>query len=412
MSRGRPRAVRARNAIPIALTALLFLTSGVPTAGAQSVRIGGFIKSSYYYDTQQVVSAREGDFLLYPALATDADDEANDTDNLLFFPFFSRLSLSVGDLPEALGAQVTGYIETDFFGPTNDELNTLRIRRAFARLDWGDREALFGMDWSPFFLSAWPRVIATETGAPFNPFARWPMMKLTLKPGNLRVSGILAQQRDAFQEIGGLKQQQQSGLPAAMLSLELVSGGNSIGLNSMIKWIRPTLTSDRFSTGVVQGFANLVAPGLAARANVTFGGDVADHLTTGGYAIVGEDAFEPLNVLAFWLDVETTSAFSVGLFGGYLQNLGTSESGLDPAAAVFAARGYGSDNAIEVVWRVAPRIAYTAGRFRMAFELQATSARYVVGTPGTIYDDSLAPTGDATQDVLNLRNNLSVFLTF
>ena len=416
MTRRTGRARWTRRLLPIALLGLLFPILG-EQAAAQTVDFGGFIKSSYYYDTQQVVAAREGDFLLYPALATDAEDEPNDTDNLLFFPFFSRVAMSIGDLPDALGAEVSGLIETDFFGPTNDELNTLRIRRAFVKLDWGDREALFGMEWSPFFLSAWPRTVATEAGAPFNPFARYPMIRYTFKPENFRVSGILAQERDAFQEIGGLKQQQQSGLPAAMLSAEYGSGGNTIGANAAVKWVRPTLVSDRFMTGVVQGFANFGTPTIAARANVTYGGDVADHLMTGGYAVVpgdgGEVEFEPLNTLAAWADVQTTGPVSVGVFGGFLQNMGTAESGLDPAAVAFVARGYGETNAIEHVWRVAPRLTYTVGAVRFGAEVQATGARYVVGADqGAIYDDSLAPSGDMSEDVVNLRGNFSVFLTF
>jgi hypothetical protein len=384
-----------------------------PGAAAQSVSFSGFIKSSYYYDTQQVVAAREGDLLLYPALATDEDDEPNDTDNLLFFPFFTRVALSVGDLPEALGAEVTGLIETDFFGPGNETLNTLRIRRAFVRLDWGDREALFGMEWSPFFLTASPRTVASESGAPFNPFGRYPMVRYTFKPENFRISGILAQQRDAFSEIGGPKQQQQSGLPTAMLSAEYGTGGNTLGANAAVKWVRPTLTSERFMSGVIQGFANLTRPGFEARGNVTYGGDLADHLMTGGYAVVGPDEFEPLNLLAVWADVQTTNPLSVGVFGGFLQNLGTSESGLDPNAVEFVARGYGAASAIAHLWRVAPRLNYTTGPVRFGFEVQATGARYVIGaTPAAVYDDSLRPDGEGTEDVVNLRGNVSVFLSF
>ncbi|MEM1043119.1 MAG: hypothetical protein AAGI91_10875 [Bacteroidota bacterium] len=416
MTRRAPRARWARYVLPIVLGALLFPLAAAPAA-AQSFDLYGFIKSAYYYDTQQVVGAREGDFLLYPALATDADDEPNDTDNLLFFPFFSRVGVTVGDLPEALGATVSGRIEGDFFGPGNPNNNTFRIRRATVGLDWGDREAMFGMEWTPFFLSSWARTVATEAGAPFNPFARHVMARVTFKPGNARVSGILAQQRDAFQEIGGLRQQQQAALPSATLSAEYGSGGNTVGATALVKWIRPELTSERFTSGAVQGFAALARPRFVARANVTYGGDLADHLMTGGYAIVpgdgGEVEFEPLDVVAAWAEVETTGTLSLGLFGGFLQNLGTSASGLDPDAVTFAARGYGETSAIEHVWRVAPRLVYNAGALRFGFEVQATGARYVVGADqSAVYDGSLAPSGDTTEDVVNLRGNFTVFLFF
>ena len=394
-----------RRSVATVLVGLIAMVPVAEPANSQSVSISGFIKSSYYYDTSQVVSAREGDFLLYPVFSDqDGDgenDEANETDNLLFFPFFTRISLNITDLPEAFGATASGYIETDFFGPTNDELNTLRIRRAFAKLDWGTREALFGMEWSPFFVSSWARTIATEAGAPFNPFARYPMIKYTLKPERFRLSGIVAQQRDAFQEIGGLKKQQQSGLPTALLSAEyLLGGGSSVGANAMVKWIRPELTSDRFSSGALQGFVNLVQEGFAVHGNVTYGGDLADHLMTGGYAIVGDDEFEPLNVLAAWAEAYTTGPVSIGVFGGFLQNLGASEDGLTPIAIV------ARSPTIDSVWRISPRVAVTSGRVRLAGELQVTAASYA-----ETLDDSLAPAGD-TVSVTNIRGNLSVFLTF
>jgi hypothetical protein len=152
---------------------------------------------------------------------------------------------------------------------------------------------------------------------------------------------------------------------------------------------------------------------VEARTNLTFGGDLSDHLMTGGYAVLdlAESRFEPLNTLAAWLDVQTTGAVSVGLFGGYLQNLGTAESGLDPAAVRFVARGYGAAP-IEALWRVSPRLTYTSGPVRFGFEVQATGADYVVGaTPGEVYDDALAPSGP-TESVVNLRGDFSVFLFF
>lgn len=420
-----------RVSVRTALFALLFpalclaAALGAPEAQAQEFKLGGFIKASYYYDTQQLVAAREGDFLLYPAFATSADDEPNDTDNLLFFPFFSRLSLGISDLPETLGAKTTGYLETDFFGPGNDTQNTLRIRRATVKLDWATHEVLAGMEWSPLFLSSWARTVATEAGAPFNPFAREMMIKLVLKPGNFRVTGLISQQRDAFQEIPftppggatvpGVKQQQQAGLPGVMMGVEYVAeGGSTVGVNSYYKWIRPTLTSDRFSAGTVQAYANLLTPGLEARGNITFGGDLSDHLMTGGYAVIGplaDNNFEPLNTVAGWLDLQTTGAVSLGIFGGYLQNLGTAEDGIDPTTVQFVARGYGG-TPIENVWRVSPRLTYTSGKVRIGAEVQATGANYVTGATVTdVYDDSLTPSG-TTESVINIRGDLSVFLFF
>jgi len=117
--------------------ALLLLILATPlTLWAQSFKVGGFIKAEYLYDTRQVAAARDGEFHLFPL----PKSEATETDNLGAFVFFSRLSLTIGDLPEALGAQVTGYFESDFFGPQNGLESTFRLRRAFVRLAWDQAE--------------------------------------------------------------------------------------------------------------------------------------------------------------------------------------------------------------------------------------------------------------------------------
>jgi len=154
-----------RNSSFFALAFLLALFTPERSA-AQDFDLSGFVKSEYLYDTRQVVAARDGEFHLYPL----PKSEETETDNLGSFMFFSRLRLGITGLPDALGAQVRGYFESDFFGPTSDEVSTFRLRRAFVNLAWESHEVLFGQEWSPLFtLAAFPRTVATTTGAPFQP---------------------------------------------------------------------------------------------------------------------------------------------------------------------------------------------------------------------------------------------------
>ena len=118
----------------LGLAVLTLVTLPPSIATAQTVDISGFVKSSYYYDTRQIVGAREGDFVLYPQPENVVDGEdANATDNLLFFPLFSRIAFAVSDVPDVLGSTVTGRIEGDFHGASNALLNSYRIRRAFVK---------------------------------------------------------------------------------------------------------------------------------------------------------------------------------------------------------------------------------------------------------------------------------------
>lgn len=387
------------------LVLALLLASLIPErAVAQSFDLGGFVKSEYLYDTRQVVAAREGEFHLFPA----PESEATDTDNFGAFMFFSRLSLGITELPEAFGAETRGYFEADFFGAGDPTVSNFRLRRAFVNLDWETHEVLFGQEWSPLFtLAAFPQTVATTTGAPFQPFARQPQIRLTLKPGNLRLIGVAAWQRDAFSDIAfdgvsGVEQQQHAAIPAWHGHVQYaLDGGGTVGGGAYFKALRPIITEDRFYTGAVQGYATLPAGPATVRAKATYGADLSDHLMTGGYVYSeAENEFYPLDLFSTWLDIDGAGAVAPGIFVGYLTNLGSAdEVGAGVTAAARAPN-------IDVLWRIAPRLAFNSGPVRLAFELEATTASYAESL-----DENYAPAGD-TNAVTNLRGNFSVFLFF
>jgi len=387
------------------------------TAGAQSFDLGGFVKSSYYYDTRQVVAARDAEFLLWPANESldENGEDTNDVGNLASYQIFSRLGLSIGELPQVMGGDVTGYIESDFYGPTGDETNTLRIRRAFAKMEWANREVLFGVEWSPMFaLAAFPHTVASEGGTPFNPFGRQPMIKLTLKPGNVRVVGAAAWQFDAFQSASfqgtsGIDQQQQSALPGWHGHVQYVGGRATLGAGGFAKSLRPVATGDRIFTGAVLGYFTVTGSSVIVRGKGVYGGDLHDHVKTGGIvydpaedpnAEFVADAFQALNSFSAWIELEGTGAVAPGIMAGYLTNLGVA----DEVSAGAIANGRGND--IETLWEVAPRLTLNYGPLRFAFEVQVTNATFADG-----FDANYAPSGDTTS-LTNVRGDFSVFLLF
>lgn len=398
---------KARAALCTLLGALVFLGATAPRAqDAPQIGIYGFVKAETIYDTRQVADVREGQFHLFPLPAS----AATDTDNWLMTAIQTRLGVR-GTGAQALGANVTGVIEGDFFGgPTNDNISLFILRHAFVQLAWPTHEVLFGQYWSPLFTTpVFPGTVSFNTGAPFNPFARQPQIRLTLKPGmNLQVVGVVAGQRDAFAEIGGPKLQQQSGLPMAHLHVRYVAPEVVVGGGAYAKAIRPELTSETFTAGAVQAYLKLIQPGrynVAAKA--TYGADLTDHLMTGGFVQEGDGSFVPLNVLAGWFDGEAvaTPNVSLGLFAGYLRNEGAADA-FAPAAG--GLNGLRAPNMVDL-FRVAPRIVYTAGRVRFALEVEATSALY--GTGG--FDETFAPIqADADERVTNVRGLFAAYYLF
>ena len=376
-----------------------------PATTAQELDLGGFIKSEYIYDTRQVTQIREGQFHLFPLARADEDQDGlddNATDNLLFAAFQSRLRLQ-GSGAQALGAQLTGLLEADFFGAINEDVSELRLRHAFVQLDWQRHQLLLGQYWSPLFTTAvFPQVINFNTGAPFQPFARFPQLRYTFKPNRVRVMAVLSQQRDAFQEIGGRKLQQQSALPAAHLHVQYVHETHTVGAGGYLKTIRPNLNEDRFTAGTLQAYAKTSALGAILRAKVTYGNDLTDHLMTGGFVQTEAGTYEALRVMGTWVDAETTGKpLSVGLFGGYLTNLGCRKD-----VTVVSTNARAPD--LEKLWRLAPRLSYTVGKLRLALELEATRALYAGS-----YDTTFRPTCTETdRAVTNVRGLFAAYYFF
>lgn len=405
-------------------------------ATAQSVDFSGFVKSSYYYDTRQVVTARDIDYLLYPVPNNPNADDPSDRDNVGSFQLFSRLGLNVSDFDQdVLGAEVRAYMEADFFGPGTIaavQENFFRLRRGFAEMTWDNREAKFGLEWSPLFtLAAFPHTVATEAGAPFNPFSRQPMIKLTLKPTeSLRLIGITAWQFDAFVDApltnapagsepqGGIDAQQQSAIPALHGHLQYVSGATTLGVGGYLKSLRPFPLGDRFFGGAGTAYGAYSGDNFVARAKVVYG-SVRDHVGVGGYiydpATAGtdfgaSDAFQQINTLSTWVELEKPGTIAPGLFAGYLTNLGvSSELDSDPADVAWATRSHTPvGSSVASVWEVAPRLALNYGPMRFAFELQVTTAQYT----GRL-DENFAPDPtDNEEPVTNIRGDFTVFLFF
>ncbi len=378
------------------LAGFLFLA---PPAAAQNIQVGGYVKMESIYDTRQVLQVREGHLHLFPL----PRGGASETDNLLFNAFQSRLQVA-GSGTSALGADVSGVIEGDFFGVSNDNANGLRLRHAYVRLDWGRHELLAGQYWSPLLNTVYPQVINASAGAPFQPFARLPQVRYTWKPGAFRLITALSQQRDSFSDIGGSKQQQQSGMPAAHLHGEMIAPtGSAFGAGAYLKALRPEPSEDRFTAWAAQTYGLVNMPYLAVRTQLNYGNDLTDHLMTGGFVRTVEGNFEPLKVLSGWVDLTTRpEPLSFGLFAGYLTNLG--------AACKVAVASDAATRAhnMEQLWRVAPRAVYTAGRLRLTLETEVTSALYADRC-----DEQFRPRANNQESsVVNVRALLAAFYMF
>jgi len=187
---------------------LALLTTGILTAQEKDespfgIKLSGFVKNDFFWDTRQTVAAREGHFLLWPS-PVELDNNGNDLNGKSSFNFLaiqSRLSIGISG-PDAFGAKTSGLIEGDFFAQANDNVNLIRLRHAIVKLNWEHLEIMAGQYWNPLFVtSCFPGTVSFNTGTPLQSFARNPQLRLTYQSGGFSLLAAALSQRD-FSNVG------------------------------------------------------------------------------------------------------------------------------------------------------------------------------------------------------------------
>lgn len=361
-----------------------------------SVSLHGFVKSDLLFDTRQTVSVRDGHFMLFPKneeLDRDGVDiNANPTLNMLSIQ--TRLKvLATG--PDVWGAKTSGYIEAEFFGTTDADMNGFRLRHAFVKLQWPKTMLMAGQYWHPMFnVRCYPGTVSFNTGVPFQPFARNPQIRFNQAFGKFNITATALWQV-GFKSYGPSGAStiylRNSAVPILNLRLEFYSknegNGNEflLGASYNYKILKPRLQTDSLyvtsqkigSSGVSAYFKMKLKP-ITVKLNGFYGGDAADLLMLGGYAVKEVTdpirdfvTYTPINVSAFWIDLHTNGKiFQFGLFGGYTKNMGPATDVMEDGGVY--ARGANIDN----VYRISGRMIYNNGKFRLAPEVEYTVASY------------------------------------
>ncbi len=402
------------------------------------IEFSGFVKNDMFYDSRQNVTAREGHFLLWPApeLLDPAENDINDKSNLNFLAVQSRLSGKITG-PDALGAKTSGVIEGDFFAQANDNINLFRLRHAYLHLKWTNTELLSGQYWNPLFVTGcFPGTISFNTGTPLQSFSRNPQLRLIQYFGNLKVIAAAVTQRD-FTSRGPDPADttnrsisinsdflRNSAFPDMHLQVHYnikneASGTDFLaGVGLAIKSIVPRLSSfengvrykveEKLNSHSVIAFSKIKLAPVTLKLQGRYGENIADVLSISGFAVkaiedplTGESSYTPLQNITVWGEIHTNGpAWQVGVFGGYLKNLGTKDemsSALNPV--------YGLGTNIESLLRISPRVSFTSGKVKLAGEIEYTSAAF-----GSNHDVNYIP--ENTSAVANTRVLISTIYSF
>lgn len=396
----------------------------------------GFVKNDFFFDSRQTKSAREGQFLLYPE-AVNEDIEGNDINaqgSINFLSIQSRLKASLSG-PDAFGANTSGVIEGAFFGHSNPDINGFRLRHAFVKLDWGNTQVLTGQYWHMMFVpECFPGTISFNTGVPFQYFSRNPQIRLTQALGNkLSIRLAAATQRD-FTSPGGYTSLSNTMTPDMQAQVIFNSNNKLIfGLTGGYKQMLPRLETDagyiaKNSLGgfTSNAFFRVNTEAFSLKLQGIFAQNSYDGLMIGGYAVrevtdIAKDyrEYTPVNTLSAWADLHTNGkTFSAGLFAGFSKNMGSFEeydtSIIDPVTFISDLYGiHQRGSNIDYLYRISPRVIFNSGKFRIAAELEYTTAAYAtIGeTTGLENMDKNGKITDS-EEVSNFRVLLGVYYFF
>jgi hypothetical protein len=427
------------------LAGLLFLVPAVSVTGQDvaskfGITFSGFVKTDYFFDTREVVSIREGHFLLFPKekLPDENGVDINDKASFNFLSIQTRLTGRI-TAPDAFGAKVSGILEADFFGNESAafvDANGFRLRHAHAKLNWPKSELLAGQFWHPFFIpSCFSGVVSFNTGAPFQPFSRNPQLRYTWKPGKVSLSAIASAQRD-FVSPGGSAALRYSATPdmTGLIAYETKNAEAKsefmTGAAVSYKSLQPLLTTSKSGKTYVTdekvsgmsatAFLKIGQPRFTYKLQAIYGENLFDLTMLGGYVVssladaeTNRVTYSTLNSMTFWSEFQTTGQkVQFALWGGHARNLGSGEKVLVYSDRMGGTAVTTRGANMRSLTRVSPRLVFIQGRFNLATELEYTSAAYATLQPGNVLNrDEYGKITDS-ENIANLRLLLAVILNF
>ncbi len=377
---------------------ILFLCLVLQFLPAVSIGITpyGFISIDHYYDSRQIMGARDNYVLFWP-LPILRDRFCQDINA---HPGWNMTAIQTrfGVIVEQpwYNTIAKGVIEGDFLGATDASIGTYRMRLGYTLLEGKDWSLMAGQYWHPLFIytECFPDTISFNNGLPMEPQSRCPQLRFTYHHKSFELMLAACGQND-FTDLGPVGAtpllEQNAVIPNLHMQLRYVHDEILVGAALDCKRLVPRIvtnnnvaTHEKVDSFLTELFGAYNAENFQFRSKFVFAQNAADQLMLGGYAVRTVEPFTDIRtyantqVVAAWLDTaywfdEHTK--SIGLFIGGVKNLGSREPlYIDPATQqpiVFAL-----DPNIDNVWRIAPRFRFIKKPVTIGLELEYTQAAF------------------------------------
>jgi len=387
----------------------------------------GYVKAEPLWDTRQSVGFREEQETLFPRpqILDVYGVDINARSKWHITAIESRIGLAL--YGPAWGCYTTdGLIEGDFRGPFEDSNASFRLRHAFGRISWDSGSFLFGQYWHPLFvIECFPHTVAFSIGAPLEPQAREPQLRLTQRWKSLECIFSLSSQRDfASNGPNGISTEyiRNAVTPNVTLQARGYLDRHIIGATFDYLRLAPRIVSNKnisvkefINSFTVEGFGAFIHPPWSLRVKAFWSQNGNNQLLLSGFGVRTIDVdtdrriYSNIALAGAWLDFSYLFGCDdkeLGVFLGGGKNLGSSERlYVDPTTGlpiIYGLTEFGPF--IDYVARVAPRFIVKKDPFRFGLEVDIT--RTLFGTPNSF---GKVPQGVA---VTNARFLLAFYYMF
>jgi len=351
--------------IALCLMGLMGLMGSVWAQSPFKLDIHGFANPHYYADSRSVVGGREDMMLFFPkpVVKDSLGHDVNDGWQANMLAITARLGLRVTG-PDMLGAKTSAYIEGDFTGSTNDNINTLRLRHAYIDMNWEHHRLLMGQYWYAMVVhEIMPMTNPLNMGSPFHCYARQPQVRYEYHLSGLEAVAVAQWQLDnksqGLLDGGEAKSTlfaRHSLVPELTAQLRYRTGDLFVGAAVNLKTIQPIVPNPDgtlYSSLTYSLFGSYKLGGVTVKAQTLLNNSLYEGCSLGGYLMLADSSFRDWHFNTVWVDVERNRGhWRPGLFLGYAKNA-------DYGAHADALHTFGLGHNIEYLWRVQPRLTYT-----------------------------------------------------
>ena len=350
------------------------------------LKIYGQVRADLFYNTRANVESVDGLFYSYPMdINLDAEgNDLNDQDNSNMYLLYSRLGFDVKNIK--LGsANTSAKIEFDFRG-SGTTLSLVRLRHAYFNFNWGKSSVLAGQTWHPFFGEVSPSILNLNTGAPFQPFSRAPQVRYRFNNKGLQLTASAVWQSQFLSngpEGKSNKYLKNSCVPEIHFGADYKTKNLIVGAGADMTSLVPRTQStvdgktykvdERITSVSGEIHAKYTTPMWLFAAKSTLASNLTQTSMLGGYGvydidpITGQQSYTPTYNSSSWVNVVWGKKWKVGVFGGYMKNLGTTKE-------VSKLIGTGVD--VDQLLSGTAEVTYNLPHWRIGLEYNYTQAWY------------------------------------